>query len=299
MNTYYEKDGYMIGICSDGTEFLFDKDKYDIVSQWHWMHHRGCVDGAHGKNRISLAKLVTEYRGRHPILLRQKGFDFRLSNLFVDNIYTDMGDYYAVETISGICFYVDKEDEPRVHKYVWGLNTQGYPETRDHGKVIHLHRYIMNMDEPFTYDRVVDHIDRNPLNNRKSNLRIVRQAVNTRNRAMSGCNTSGVPGVFWSSEMGAWRAYRVVDGVKHKVGNFKTIEEAATAMQNFERCMQDGQQYVDCSTHDKRLTSATGHKYIYEHKPHGYTVAVHGCYLGLRNTIEEAQALRDQYLNQQ
>ena len=69
-------------------------------------------------------------------------------------------------------------------------------------------------------------------------------------------------------------------------------------MQNFEQCMQDGQQYVDCSTHDKRLTSATGHKYIYGHKPHGYTVAVHGCYLGLRNTIEEAQALRDQYLNQ-
>nr|DAG29032.1 MAG TPA: homing endonuclease [Caudoviricetes sp.] len=299
MNSYYEKDGYMVGICSDGTEFIFDKEKYDIVSQWNWMHHNKSIDGARGKDRISLAKLVTGYRGRHPIHLRQKGFDFRLSNLFADNVYTDMGDYYSVETISGVCFYIDKEDEPRVHKYVWYLNSQGYPEVRDHGKVIRLHRYIMNMDEPFTYDRVVDHIDRNPLNNRKSNLRIVSQAVNTRNRAMSGNNTSGVPGVFWSSEMGAWRAYRVIDGVRHNIGNFETIEDAEAAVQNFEQCMRDGREYVSCSTHDNRLTSASGHKYIYKRKSRGYTVSVNGHYLGLRNTLEEAQLLRDQYLNQQ
>jgi hypothetical protein len=43
--------------------------------------------------------------------------------------------------------------------------------------------------------KVVDHIDGNPLNNTRDNLRLVDQHVNTLNRGMSRTNTSGVTGV--------------------------------------------------------------------------------------------------------
>lgn len=45
---------------------------------------------------------------------------------------------------------------------------------------------------------VIDHIDKNPSNNKISNLRLVTVAVNTRNSSMYSTNTSGFNGVsFW------------------------------------------------------------------------------------------------------
>lgn len=35
-NQYKEQDDYMVGICSDGTEFIFDKDDYEKISSFCW-----------------------------------------------------------------------------------------------------------------------------------------------------------------------------------------------------------------------------------------------------------------------
>jgi hypothetical protein len=52
-----------------------------------------------------------------------------------------------------------------------------------------MHRDILGLlrDDP----RVVDHIDGNPLNNCRANLRICTQAENTMNRRLDRRNTSG------------------------------------------------------------------------------------------------------------
>lgn len=305
MNKYYEKDGYMVGVCSDGTEFLFDKEDYGKVSQWNWVHHHKGIDGNMGKSRVSLGRLITgKFEKSCRVTMKNKGYDFRKDNLFVSNQFIDKGDYYEVLTRSGKTFYIDKEDCEIVQKYQWRINTQGYPEAQIDGRRIKLHRYLLGVyNELFTYDRVVDHIDRNPRNNRRCNLRIVTQAENARNQDFTTRNKSGVVNVIWSAEMNAWRAYKMIDGIRHNIGNFNTIDEAKEAVEQFNYCVATGQRYSDMSTHHRK-SSQSGEKYIYKHKPHGYTVCIitpnhQHVYLGLYNDIDEAINVRDKYLEQQ
>ena len=58
------------------------------------------------------------------------------------------------------------------------------------------HRIIWTMfNGPIPKDMVIDHLDRNPSNNRLSNLQLKTTAQNFRNRKKSKKNTSGVTGV--------------------------------------------------------------------------------------------------------
>lgn len=71
---------------------------------------------------------------------------------------------------------------------------------------------LKNGDIPSGY--VVDHKDKNPWNNKISNLRLVKQKVNTQNASLSSYNTSGVCGVGWNKKCGFTyaRAYVTVNG---------------------------------------------------------------------------------------
>lgn len=77
---------------------------------------------------------------------------------------------------------VDVDDIERVSAHRWTLNDNGYVRTYNGTKPVYLHRFISNYDGPLT----VDHIDRDKLNNRKDNLRIVSQAVNNLNKPACG-----------------------------------------------------------------------------------------------------------------
>ena len=75
---------------------------------------------------------------------------------------------------------------------------------------------------------VVDHIDGNGLNNRRSNLRIASPIQNSRNRKISTINTTGYKGVTHIVKSHKYRA-RIGDGGKVNLGRFDTPEEAAYA----------------------------------------------------------------------
>ena len=78
-------------------------------------------------------------------------------------------------------------------------------------------------------DGVIDHINRDPFDNRIANLRDVTQRENIQNASMSRRNTSGVRGVFWRADRGSWRAEIKVDYKSKYLGDFKTLEEASKA----------------------------------------------------------------------
>lgn len=98
-----------------------------------------------------------------------------------------------------------------------------YATVRICGKDYYLHRLIMDCPK----DMVVDHIDGNTLDCRKSNMRIITNGENRQNlHVLHPKNTSGYRGVSWCKIHKRWRA---VVKVNHKqVCNkyFKDKEEA-------------------------------------------------------------------------
>lgn len=73
----------------------------------------------------------------------------------------------------------------------------------------------------------VDHIDRNKLNNLRSNLREATQSQNMMNSSARSDNTSGYRGVNFYKRDKKWRAYINIEGINVHLGYFFTKEEAA------------------------------------------------------------------------
>ncbi len=111
--------------------------------------------------------------------------------LYKDVIYNDKN--YVVGVITSnkgnIKFIFDKDDEEKVKEYSWFVTSVGYisshysVEPKNKGQLL-LHRLIMNV--PYFPGKgakeTVDHINRNPLDNRKENLRIVSQTEQNLNQ---------------------------------------------------------------------------------------------------------------------
>lgn len=85
-------------------------------------------------------------------------------------------------------------------------------------KKVLLHRWIMNCPP----DKVVDHINHNPLDNRKHNLRICSSAENLRNKAN---NKTGYNGVSWIERDRTYRATIYVNGKLIHLGQSKNLQE--------------------------------------------------------------------------
>lgn len=110
----------------------------------------------------------------------------------------------------------------------WWVNGNGYVQSAftRHGKrqFVQLHRLLV--DAP-----MVDHINRNRLDNRRANLRTASYSLNSFNRRMQLNNTSGYRGVWWHKEAKCWTARIQENGTKRYLGWFATAEEASTAFE--------------------------------------------------------------------
>lgn len=81
----------------------------------------------------------------------------------------------------------------------------------------------------------LDHIDRNPTNNRLSNLRECSQAQNAANSSINRRNTSGFTGVMRSKNGKKWVAQIMARGKAKRIGTFCTPEEAGAAYRETKR----------------------------------------------------------------
>jgi len=127
---------------------------------------------------------------------------------------------------------VDTDDYDHLSKYKWYTSQDGnhfyayaYISIGNKKKKIFIHRYIMNAPKGL----VVDHIDGNGLNNRKSNLRICTKAQNVQNcRPRSNCS-SKYKGVFWNKANKKWSATIHKGDMRMYLGGFKKEIDAARA----------------------------------------------------------------------
>ena len=121
---------------------------------------------------------------------------------------------------------IDNDDLEKCSKLTWHYaknKDSKYIQTRIKGKMIKLHRYIMNMNNS---NLVVDHINRNSLDNRKANLRICSYKENSFNKSIRVDNTSGIPGVSFHKTNKKWRAKIKYNNLTIHLGYFEDINEA-------------------------------------------------------------------------
>ncbi len=101
------------------------------------------------------------------------------------------------------------------------------PRVNGKQKAIYIHTVIagrMGIDS-----RMIDHKDRNPLNNQRKNLRLATKVKNGRNRGLIENSKSGYKGVSWDTNNVKWRARIQVNGKQTHLGLFDDKVEAAKA----------------------------------------------------------------------
>lgn len=119
-----------------------------------------------------------------------------------------------------------------------GCVNKGYVRIRI-GKVGYLaHRIVWLYHHGYMPESDVDHIDRNPLNNRIDNLREVSDQCNIRNQKKRTDNTSGVTGVFWDKSKRKWGAKIVVSQKLVSVSTNCSFEEAVFHRLAAEQCLE-------------------------------------------------------------
>jgi hypothetical protein len=131
---------------------------------------------------------------------------------------------------------VDADDVPCLSQWRWSYDYRGYAIRSENvgakQRTRRMHRQVLDaFDDP----RDVDHINRNRLDNRKANLRMVTRAENLANK--SGVITehprSGVVGVRWDPDQRRWAAFAGYRRDRRRIGSYATVDEAADAIAAF------------------------------------------------------------------
>ena len=122
-----------------------------------------------------------------------------------ENIYMLLSDF-DYEKTKGYDFFVIRFAEKKYRVYI-----------RDEETITPLSVYIMAPPAGM----IVDHINGNTLDNRRSNLRVCTQSQNLMNSKKRIDNTSGFKGVSWKKSKKLWQVYINVDKKRILGGYFK------------------------------------------------------------------------------
>ncbi|MHA2022748.1 MAG: HNH endonuclease [Candidatus Thorarchaeota archaeon] len=177
------------------------------------------------------------YCGRHRHHLNRYGYILERTRFtpndvirYDDRVEIVLRNFYQQEVGKAI---IDIEDLEIVRRLKWHMNDTGYVarNQKNRSKMELLHRFIMKASDQ---DPDIDHINRNPLDNRKSNLRFCSKSRNMFNIGIPTHNTSGVVGVCWSKREKKWSAYIERNGRRRSLGNFLLFEDAVQVRKDAE-----------------------------------------------------------------
>ncbi|MDE1472140.1 HNH endonuclease [Eubacterium limosum] len=110
----------------------------------------------------------------------------------------------AIGTLpDGTEFLIDREDVPRVTQKYWRVHKEYISTKATDGSYEKLHNFLLNYTPG---ENMVDHINRNRMDCRKSNLRIVTPHQNSMNRSIGRNNTTGYVGVCFLKKKKIYKA---------------------------------------------------------------------------------------------
>jgi hypothetical protein len=157
---------------------------------------------------------LLRYRKKH------YGVAFRRIKLIADKD-VDAKHRYAI---------VDPQDYEKLAGLNWLLNEYSnlsrYAVKMEGNNIVRMHRIIMNAPA----GTIVDHRDRNGLNNTRKNLRFATRTQNNCNvRRKTETKTSKYKGVSFVPKTQKWRAQIKYNGISKHLGYFENEEDAARA----------------------------------------------------------------------
>lgn len=158
------------------------------------------------------------------------------------NTYDLSGDYGVGYTSNKKEFWFDLDDYERIKMHCWYANNQGYVQSRINKKIIGLHRFVLNVDNP---NVIVDHIGHVLHDNRKINLRIVDISQNQMNKKRLSNNKSGTTGVSFHKQSKKWRAYIDCRGEQIYLGVFSKKKDAILSRRDAESKLHGNYSYEE------------------------------------------------------
>lgn len=122
---------------------------------------------------------------------------------------------------------IDEVNFKWLNQYKWWFQ-KGYAFRIQWNKItkkydrIYMHRLVNKTPKGF----FTDHINRNKLDNRQSNLRTVTSSQNKMNMDIKRNNTSGVRGVWFDKTRNKWAVEIMINQKKTYLGRFEDKQEA-------------------------------------------------------------------------
>ncbi len=150
-----------------------------------------------------------------------------------------MPDVKIIKLDKGMQAVVDNKDFNRVNVVRWYVKRRGKGECYAYRKQeingnrinVFMHRFILDLSP--TDRRMVDHVNFNGLDNRRTNMRIVTAQQSSRHcRKHIDATQSKYKGVYWEAGRGRWRAYIYLNKKKMWLGRYIDEGRAASAYNN-------------------------------------------------------------------
>lgn len=136
-------------------------------------------------------------------------------------------------------FLCDLDDLPFIEYFTWHESEYGYARGDVGGKLQMFHDTVIGLIPDDNH--MCDHINRNRLDNRKDNLRVVSRNINAQNRSVRKDNKYGVSGIY--EKEGIYYACIQKDGVMYDLGAYRNIESAKNARLKAEKDLLAGIKY--------------------------------------------------------
>ena len=105
------------------------------------------------------------------------------------------------------------------------IRSRKLADPRSYPRTFSIHRFIMG----FPNNQWIDHINGDPLDNRRSNLRLCNPSQNGCNRRNKDKDKGFISGVTWHSNIGKWRARISINKEEVSLGYFDREEDAIGA----------------------------------------------------------------------
>lgn len=123
---------------------------------------------------------------------------------------------------------IDNDDYEALSRAKVEFDGRYATQRKMNGRKLYIHQIIMGR-----VDKLIDHINQDKLDNRKSNLRFADRKQNSLNSKTRIDNNTGVRGVCYIKSKNMYQ----VDYCNKRIGSFKTIEEAIGARIGAEQCL--------------------------------------------------------------